>query len=143
MGYMSRAQRIARWIEQDGLCLLCREAIPESDLFNGDLVSIDHDVPRAHGGSDDLSNLNVAHVPCNNVKGCGCSGALCEFNGRVLPSPRRLAKRHHAWRRQGHMCYLCNVVILPSELADVEAIYYEFGRVYHDVCRRRRDDENQ
>lgn len=136
MGLLSKPQKIAKWKLQNELCPLCEEAILEDELFNGDLISIDHIVPRAHGGSDHVSNLNVAHVPCNNAKGCGCSGAVCEYTGRVFPQQRQLGKRHHAWRRQGHVCYLCNVVISPSHLSIDEIVYYEAGRIYHRCCYR-------
>lgn len=31
--------------------------------------SVDHKVPRHHGGTDDLDNLTLACVPCNTRKG--------------------------------------------------------------------------
>lgn len=57
--------------ERDGTdCRICGEGVdmslkrPES-LFG---PSVDHVIPRAHGGSDDPANLQLAHYWCNAVK---------------------------------------------------------------------------
>lgn len=34
-----------------------------------DLAEVDHVVPRSHGGTDDLDNLQVLCRPCNRRKG--------------------------------------------------------------------------
>lgn len=45
------------------VCGICKGFVPPDD------VHIDHIVPVAHGGTDDLSNLQVAHSGCNLSKG--------------------------------------------------------------------------
>lgn len=51
-------------ITRDGyVCGLCGLEVPEDD------VHMDHIVPRSLGGSDALSNLQVAHSACNMRKG--------------------------------------------------------------------------
>jgi 5-methylcytosine-specific restriction endonuclease McrA len=48
-------------LERDGgICHLCH--LPGA-------TTVDHLVPAALGGGDDLANLAAAHVPCNSAKG--------------------------------------------------------------------------
>ena len=52
-------------IERDeSICGLCREPVHPSEE-----IHIDHIIPVALGGSDDLTNLQVAHAHCNLRKG--------------------------------------------------------------------------
>jgi hypothetical protein len=55
--------------ERDGWqCHLCRGPIPQGPA--GDLtLSLDHLVPRSHGGGDEPSNIAAAHVGCNKARG--------------------------------------------------------------------------
>ena len=51
-------------------CQICgervdRHADPLSDWY----PSLDHIVPRSHGGTDDADNLRTAHRWCNSVRG--------------------------------------------------------------------------
>lgn len=51
-------------IERDGqVCGICRQSVPDGQ------IEIDHIIPVSQGGSDDLDNLQVAHVLCNRRKG--------------------------------------------------------------------------
>lgn len=62
-----RARVITRW---GTVCWLCHKPIdlnvehPHPDSF-----TIDHVLPRAHGGGDDVRNLRPAHRRCNNARG--------------------------------------------------------------------------
>ena len=54
-----------------GKCIHCGTRIRISQA--GDLLgntSIEHIVPRSHGGTDDLDNLALACAACNSTKGC-------------------------------------------------------------------------
>jgi len=59
--------RVPHWSERSkgviardrGVCWLC--GYPGAD-------TADHVVPRAHGGSDDPSNLRAAHRACNSAR---------------------------------------------------------------------------
>ena len=51
-------------IARDGM--LCRICLTECQTEN---LHIDHIIPKSIGGSDDLSNLQVAHAWCNQRKG--------------------------------------------------------------------------
>jgi len=59
----------SRIAERDGWwCWLCGEAI-EPDAIGPWQATIDHLVPRSRGGSNELSNLRLAHRRCNNRRG--------------------------------------------------------------------------
>lgn len=47
------------------ICWVCHKFVPR------DKASRDHVVPKSVGGSDDLSNLALAHKKCNNDRGNG------------------------------------------------------------------------
>ena len=51
--------------QQSGLCYLCNNPFP---MLN-DPASIDHKIPISRGGSNDISNVALAHLSCNLQKG--------------------------------------------------------------------------
>ena len=53
--------------EQKGICGLCGNEM-EKDFLNNQLCQVDHLTPVAQGGSNDLSNLVLAHRTCNQEK---------------------------------------------------------------------------
>lgn len=55
-----RKLRAAVLARDRGICHLCGR---------GGARSVDHLVPRAHGGSDDMANLAAAHLSCNSERG--------------------------------------------------------------------------
>ena len=62
---LSRAERVAKVTERDGPdCFLCKQPFTSStDL------TLDHWIPQSKGGTWDLSNLRLAHLKCNSLKG--------------------------------------------------------------------------
>ena len=46
------------------ICGICNKELPGIDR-----CTIDHIVPVSRGGTNDLSNLQLTHNKCNNVKG--------------------------------------------------------------------------
>ena len=46
-------------------CGICGKYI----CFKQHKVTIDHIIPKAKGGGNDLSNLQLAHYECNQIKG--------------------------------------------------------------------------
>ena len=63
--------------ERDGwVCQLCgdpvdREAAPRTRGY----ASLDHVIPRSHGGPDEASNLRLAHMGCNADRGATVEAA--------------------------------------------------------------------
>lgn len=57
-------------IERDkSVCQLCKEPVDVSLKWpHKESASVDHITPRALGGSDDLDNLQLAHLSCNCIK---------------------------------------------------------------------------
>ena len=63
---------------QNGRCGLCGEPVIGE-------IHIDHVIPRAHGGSDTLDNLQAAHAACNLAK-CGSLDWPCWTDWRDHPA---------------------------------------------------------
>jgi hypothetical protein len=58
------AWRLKMIIFRDGpKCWLCHESCKVEDR------TIDHAIPKAHGGKNDLHNLRLAHAICNHKRG--------------------------------------------------------------------------
>lgn len=47
-------------------CEICKEPINSNNKRR--VTSIDHIKPKCYGGSDDLDNLRIAHLKCNNYR---------------------------------------------------------------------------
>lgn len=67
---LSLLEREAIYASDNWCCQICSEPVdatahPLSDWY----PSLDHIVPRSHGGSDDVTNLRTAHRWCNSVRG--------------------------------------------------------------------------
>jgi 5-methylcytosine-specific restriction endonuclease McrA len=60
-----RKLRAAVLARDKGICHLCGRAGART---------VDHLVPRAHGGSDDYWNLAAAHGTCNTERGARVAG---------------------------------------------------------------------
>ena len=55
--------------KQHGICGICYEPLPYPPT--GDVVHVDHIIPRSLGGSDSRENLQATHANCNLAKGDG------------------------------------------------------------------------
>lgn len=56
-----------------GKCLICGGPV-RFDAITGEGATIEHIVPRSLSGTDDLSNLGIAHGRCNGEKGIHWDG---------------------------------------------------------------------
>lgn len=66
--YMGLRRHLPELIaEQNGECGICGGPLPD-DIQAGQ-IEVDHIVPRAAGGGDEIENLQAAHGYCNRVKG--------------------------------------------------------------------------
>ncbi len=64
------AMRRSLFTRQGGICYLCGGPM-ELYAVNGrtvDMATFDHLLPVADGGSDDESNLRMAHQGCNSIR---------------------------------------------------------------------------
>ena len=50
--------------QKSKLCGICGKQLPSREAS-----TIDHIMPISLGGTDEISNLQLAHSKCNNVKG--------------------------------------------------------------------------
>lgn len=67
---LSWLDRMALFDRDGWTCQICSESVDyTADYLSDWYPSVDHIVPRAHGGSDDISNLRTAHRWCNSVRG--------------------------------------------------------------------------
>lgn len=64
------------WLEQDGRCAICGEAmpkgrfdVPHATVWKKKRPTFDHIRPKTKGGADDPANLQLAHADCNWTKG--------------------------------------------------------------------------
>lgn len=64
---------------------------------------VEHFIPRAHGGTDDLGNLNLSCITCNLAKGDASDGVDPQSGERVgLFNPRQHSwDEHFTWAEDG------------------------------------------
>lgn len=89
---VSDSERSAMWVSQDGACALCGVHIPEDRLntrAGRQAFTHDHIESVAHGGADDLVNLQIVHRSCGEAKGCGCPVGAGPTPGRRCVYPIR------------------------------------------------------
>lgn len=60
-------RRILKMLILRGFCVKC--ALCHKPIVHESELSLDHTVPRSHGGSDYLHNMQPAHRTCNEKKG--------------------------------------------------------------------------
>ena len=63
------------WLRQDGRCAICGAAMPRgrfdaphATIWKKRRPTFDHIRPRAKGGSEEATNLQLAHAECNKRK---------------------------------------------------------------------------
>lgn len=77
----------------DPVCAICHKHInvqlpmkdPETGVWNGLAVEVDHIVPRARGGAlYELDNLQLSHSACNRKKGARMDS---DYDANVVVNP--------------------------------------------------------
>lgn len=67
---IAKSRRIAIYTRDKWVCQVCLEPVDcDADSLSDWFPSLDHIVPRSHGGSDEDSNLRTLHRWCNSVRG--------------------------------------------------------------------------
>lgn len=121
-GYNRDASRVRFWKDQKEECPLCERPILDPlnrDYLDPGACNVDHICSRSHGGSDARSNLQLAHIRCNEAKGCGCPG-----------NNHPAGYKFQVWRSQDFACSLCGETVIPSEVRLVD------DAVSHPDCLR-------
>lgn len=87
----------------DGQCHICRKKLA---LINYGAVSskgaweVDHSIPKSKGGTDHLTNLNPACIPCNRIKNnLSTRTARSWFGYTNAPKSRAVRNEENRYRR--------------------------------------------
>lgn len=69
--FARRQLRVVLFEEQGGLCCWCghKMTIAAKGSMRQDYATFEHITPKADGGTDDRSNLKLAHRKCNHARG--------------------------------------------------------------------------
>jgi hypothetical protein len=96
---LSKKEKIGLVRERDGFsCAICHK------LFKANSeVTLDHWIPRAAGGTEDISNLRLAHKKCNAWK----SDRMPNEDGTIPPRPKRVSYQDRKQRRQEILENIC------------------------------------
>jgi len=64
-GFSGEKKRLLKWAlwESSKVCGICKKQLPSYAL-----ATIDHIIPRAKGGGNEIENLQLAHDKCNQKK---------------------------------------------------------------------------
>ncbi len=83
----------------EGKCIHCNRRLLVS--VRGDLLgtaTLEHIVPRTHGGTDELENVALACGPCNHEKGVRHDRQRPDDPGLVAVVNRLRRRRRERWR---------------------------------------------
>lgn len=100
---MPRAERIAALIERDGPN--CQFPGCNKPFADDSDITFDHWMPRAAGGTWDLSNLRLMHKKCNAVKG----DRIPNPDGTLPPLKREVTLANRRAVRRGSRPEVCTV----------------------------------
>lgn len=96
---ISRAETLRAIIKRDGPICRVPGCSKPSVFTEDDPMTIEHVLPKARGGTDDLENLEVAHLSCNGKKGDRIYVGVDENGIRILEErseshkPKKIVKR--------------------------------------------------
>lgn len=102
MKLLTKKDKIAFLYKKYGYdCFICKEP------FGTEKPTIEHWIPRALGGSDDISNLRLTHKACNVMK----SDTLPNPDGTITLPPKKVPyykRRIDRQRILNEFCYECD-----------------------------------
>lgn len=74
-GWITRQARYEIYDRDEFTCQICFEPVDmELEFPDPKSHSLDHIIPRKHGGVDDAWNLRMAHMGCNSSRGAPADG---------------------------------------------------------------------
>lgn len=97
-----RKEKVQTIIDRDGPeCFLCKEPFSKKQP-----MTLDHWIPRSAGGTDEISNLRIAHRKCNTLK-----SDLIPVDDKTVPlrevGVKRRKKEHLRTEIMGRFCGVC------------------------------------
>lgn len=97
---MAKNQRWHLWQKQRGQCHYCKRCMTMQVDNTVLMCTVDHVVPRAHGGWRDPDNIVGACYQCNNARGTLPADLFARYVRRFgPPSASKLARSMHVLRR--------------------------------------------
>ena len=78
-------------------------AICHKEFKSNSEITLDHWIPKSAGGTDDTSNLRLAHKKCNSWKG----DRIPNEDGTIPPRPPRISYQNRKQRRQAILESFC------------------------------------
>ena len=99
----------------DGRCHICHRKMHFGNYGqpgHRGAWEVEHSIPRAHGGTDNLNNLYGAHVACNRAKGTFSSRTARAWNGRQRAPLSADRKEKARWGNAATLGTLGGVVAL-------------------------------
>ena len=92
------------WQEQSGVCMYTGEVINLSDLFDENVVDVEHTIPRSKSFDDSLANLTICksyynrHIKKNNIPTeLENYESVCEIGGKVYTA---IKPRLENWKKR-------------------------------------------
>lgn len=121
-------------------CFYCHRALrPYGDNFHPDSPAIEHSIPLARGGTDDISNLRLTCTACNQAKGTQTEQ---EFTGKSSTLPPGLPALPSLNPTKTQMTEL-QMELHNEWVRDVHFHYNELRRLlYPRVTAGKRLDDN-
>lgn len=69
---------LKRYPQDTHVCTGCRKEVPTSQM------QVDHIIPKKHGGSNAITNLQAMCAPCNNEKKAKINELSMKYSGAAL-----------------------------------------------------------
>lgn len=87
--WISAAERYAIYARDGWVCWICNEPVDrDADILDNRYPSLDHVLPRKHGGTHSPNNLRTAHRQCNSKRGAGEEWSLAFTVRQPRPKPK-------------------------------------------------------
>lgn len=93
--------RFSLWKQQSGVCHYCKRLMTMQSDHLTLMCTIDHVIPRAHGGLDVRSNIVGACTQCNTARGTLPADLFARYVRRFgLPNASRLGTSNYVTRKK-------------------------------------------
>ncbi len=93
----SQAERTVIYNNSKGRCAICGEFVPY------DTFTVDHIIPLAKGGTNELNNLQCTCKTCNLIKQDILPEDLMKKLTKIILYQMRVSYNDHLWKRINHL----------------------------------------